>query len=338
MLLIGIEGKQLAAHERDWVRTPVVSGAILFARNFTDRAQISALIEDIRELRPDSFLLCVDQEGGAVQRFRTGFTRLPALARLGELYERDRAAAIALSEQHAWLMASEMRAVGIDLSYAPVLDLRRGNRAIGERAFHADPIIVSELGLAYLRGMRLAGMVATIKHYPGHGSVLEDTHVDNARDLRTLEQLHALDLLPFIDAIKAGAEAVMMAHVVYPTVDSNAAGCSRLWIQDILRAELGFRGVVFSDDIGMVAAESIGGIAARIAAHRDAGCDVVLVCTPTLVAEAIAAMAEQQPCDPALIAMLQGKRALSWSALQDNSQRATFIAHMTALEHGASHD
>ena len=332
MLLIGIEGKQLAAHEGDWIRAPEVSGVILFSRNFSDREQVCALIAQIRDVRADPFLIAVDQEGGPVQRFRTGFTRLPALARLGELYERDRNAAVALSEEHAWLMASEMRALDIDLSYAPVLDLQRGNRAIGERAFHADPAIVSELGLAYLRGMRLAGMAATIKHYPGHGSVLEDTHFDDASDPRTLDQLRTVDLLPFIDAIDAGAEAVMMAHVAYPAVDPLAAGYSRIWIQDILRGQLGFRGLVFSDDIGMAAAESVGGIAARIDAHLNAGCDIVLVCAPALVAEAIAAVVGKSPCDSAKIARLQGKLAGTWTALQDNPQRAAFITRVTALE------
>ncbi|HSE13645.1 MAG TPA: beta-N-acetylhexosaminidase, partial [Rudaea sp.] len=197
MLIIGISGTRLGDREREWIRAACVSGVILFSRNFSSRAQVTELVAQIRSVREDPFLLCVDQEGGPVQRFREGFTDLPAVARLGELHDRDRAQALALAEEHAWLMATEMRALDIDISFAPVLDLRRGNRAIGERAFHADPAVVSALGLAYLRGMRLAGMAATIKHFPGHGSVLEDTHFDRATDLRTLEQLQATDLLPF---------------------------------------------------------------------------------------------------------------------------------------------
>jgi beta-N-acetylhexosaminidase len=332
MLVIGIHDKQLLPHERDWVRARVVSGVILFARNFASREQVTELVAEIRGLRADPFLICVDQEGGPVQRFRTGFTRLPALARIGETYAPDRALALALAEEHAWLMASEMRALDIDLSFAPVMDLARGNVIIGERAFHADPKIVSELGLAYVRSMRLAGMAATVKHFPGHGSVREDTHVESAIDLRTLDELRETDLIPFADAIAAGAEAVMMGHVAYPAVDALPAGYSRVWIQEILRGEFGFRGVVFSDDISMAAAESVGGIGARITAHRDAGCDLILVCKPQIVPEALAAHRDTPPCDPARVATLLGTVASTWAALIDNPQRDRFITRVTALE------
>ncbi|TLY50877.1 MAG: beta-N-acetylhexosaminidase [Gammaproteobacteria bacterium] len=333
MLVIGIGGTEIAAHEREWLRLPQVSGVILFKRNYASREQVAALIAELRRERGDEFLITVDQEGGPVQRFQgDGFTRFPALARLGDVYERDRSAALARAEEHAWLMASEMRAIDIDLSFAPVIDLKRGNRAIGERAFHADPHIVSALGLAYLRGMRLAGMAATIKHFPGHGSVLEDTHFDNAADPRTLDQLRATDLVPFADAIEGGAEAVMMAHVAYPRVDAQPAGYSRVWIEDILRGEFGFRGVVFSDDISMAAAESAGGIAARIAAHRDAGCDLVLVCKPEIAPAALDAVRDMPPCDPARVATLRGRVAAQWDALCDNPQRDRFVQNLAILE------
>ena len=332
MLVIGIKGTALDAVERDWIAAPQVSGVILFARNFVSREQVTALIAEIRALRPDEFLVSVDQEGGVVQRFREGFTRLPALARIGERYASDPRDALALAEEHAWLMASEMRAIDIDLSFAPVLDLQRGNRVIADRALHADPARVSELGLAYLRGMRLAGMAATIKHFPGHGTVLEDTHVEHAVDTRTLEQLRAADLVPFADAIQAGAEAVMMAHVEYPAVDVNPAGYSRLWIEDILRGEFGFRGVVFSDDISMAAAEGAGGIGARIDAHRRAGCDLVLVCRAEVVAEALESQRGQTPCASARVATLRGTLAQSWRDLVDNPQRDRFIARIRALD------
>ena len=331
MLIIGISGTRLSDREREWVASACVSGVILFARNFSSRTQVIALVAQIRAVRDDPFLLCVDQEGGPVQRFREGFTDLPALARLGDLYDRDPAQALALAEEHAWLMATEMRALDIDLSFAPVLDLRRGNRAIGERAFHAEPAAVSALGLAYLRGMRLAGMAATIKHFPGHGSVLEDTHFDRATDSRTLDELQATDLLPFADAIGAGAEAVMMAHVAYPRVDANPAGYSRVWIEDILRDDYGFGGVVFSDDISMVAAESAGGTAARIVAHRQAGCDLILVCKPEVVPEALEASKDEMPCAASRVAMLCGGVAADWQALQDNPQRGRFLARMATL-------
>jgi beta-N-acetylhexosaminidase len=332
MLIVGIGGLELDAGEREWLADPLVSGVILFTRNFASRAQVADLVAAIRALRAEPFLVTVDQEGGPVQRFREGFIRLPALARIGDLYDRDPALALALAEEHAWLMATEMRAIDIDQSYAPVIDLRRGNRAIGERAFHADPAVVSALGLAYLRGMRLGGMAATIKHFPGHGSVLEDTHFDNAADPRTLEELRATDLVPFVDATGAGAEAIMMAHVAYPAVDDHPAGYSRRWIEDILRGRLGFRGVVLSDDISMVAAESAGGIPARIAAHHEAGCEIVLVCRPEIVPAALQASRNLPPCPPQRVASLSGRLAQTWEAMQDDPQRARFVRRLALLD------
>ena len=332
MLIIGMYGTELSARECEWVVRSQVSGVILFKRNFASRTQVVALIEELRALRDDTFIVCVDQEGGPVQRFRDGFTRLPALARLGELYDRDPQRALALAEEHAWLMATEMRAIDIDISFAPVVDLQRGNRAIGERALHAQPAAVSALGLAYLRGMRLAGMAATIKHFPGHGSVLEDTHVDNAVDNRSLAELRGDDLLPFADTIAAGAEAVMMAHVVYPQIDAKPAGYSRIWIEEILRREYGFRGIVFSDDISMAAAESAGGIGARIAAHSEAGCDLILVCKPEMVDASLQAVRDAVPFDPRRLATLRGAVASTWDALMDNPQRDRFLANLTLCD------
>lgn len=332
MLIIGIPGKSLTDIDRVHLAAPQVSGVILFTRNFENRDQVTALIDDIRLARPDPFLVCVDQEGGPVQRFRAGFTRLPALQRIGEAYLRDPKQALARAEEHGWLMASEMRAIGVDLSFAPVADLGRGNRAIGERAFSADPEITSTLTHAYLRGMHLGGMAATLKHFPGHGSVLEDTHFDAAIDPRTLDELRVTDLKSFADGIASGAEAVMMAHVVYPAVDQLEAGYSRTWIGQILRGEFGFEGVVIGDDIGMAAAESIGGIAERIEAHLLAGCDLLLACSPAIVAESIAASVGVAACGVAKISSLQGTVAQTWDALVANPQRNDFVARLTALD------
>ncbi len=306
MLVIGIAGTGLAVTERDWLRHSAVGGVILFSRNFATRDQVTALCAELREAAGKPLLLCVDQEGGPVQRFRDGFSRLPELSRFGTLYEQDSAAALAQAEEHAWLMASEMRAIGLDLSFAPVVDLKRGNRAIGERAFHLAPQIVAEFGRAYVRGMHGAGMAATLKHFPGHGSV------------RELDTLRSEDLLPFAAGIAAGAEAVMMAHVSYPAVDPDPAGYSLRWI-NLLREELGFRGVIFSDDIGMAAAESAGGVAARIDAHYDAGCDSVLVCAPSLVPDALAAMQGRRVSDVALHPLL-GRGAGDWDALVSDTR------------------
>lgn len=336
MLLIGLEGPTLDDAGRALVAEPVVSGVILFTRNFRSRAQIEDLVGALRDERPDHFLIAVDQEGGPVQRFRDGYTRLPALSRIGALYEADRAHALDLAEMHAWVMATEIRASGIDLSFAPVVDLGRGNRAIGTRAFHADPEIVSALGLAYLRGMRLAGMAATIKHFPGHGSVLEDTHFDDAVDPRPMAELRANDLLPFVAGIEAGADAVMMGHVKYPAVSPEKAGYSSLWIKDILRGEMGFRGVVFSDDIGMAAAESAGGVKSRIDAHLDAGCDVVLVCAPALVEDSLLAMDSRPASDTASISALLGRGAAGWDGLLADPRHDGAIARLSGLDTGVA--
>ena len=336
MLIIGLAGLEISAAEREQIAAPQVSGVILFKRNFASREQVMALVDGIRAVRGEEFLVCVDQEGGRVQRFREGFTELPALAQIGALYDADPQHALALAEEHAWLMATEMRATGVDLSFAPVLDLGRGNRAIGTRAFDARPDVVSELGLAYMRGMRLGGMAATLKHFPGHGSVLEDTHVDRAVDERTLAAIRAEDLVPFADAIVAGAEAVMMAHVVYPQVDAKPAGYSRVWITDILRGELGFRGAVFSDDISMAGGEGEGGIAARIEAHYDAGCDLILACQPEIVDEALAATRGVAPFDAEKLARLVGGVAQTWAEMADNPQRRRFVENITALNSARS--
>ncbi|MEJ7747637.1 MAG: beta-N-acetylhexosaminidase, partial [Luteimonas sp.] len=207
----------------------------------------------------------------------------------------------------------------VDLSFAPVVDLGRGNRAIGNRAFSADPQIAAAFTRAYVQGMHAADMAATLKHFPGHGSVLEDTHFDDAVDPRSLDVIRNEDLIPFVAGIDAGADAVMMAHVLYPEVAPEPAGYSKFWIDDILRQEMGFRGVVFSDDIGMAAAFSAGGVKSRIDAHLDAGCDVVLVCHPDLVEESLAAV-EGRTLNTLALAGLIGSGVQSWDGLLADSR------------------
>ena len=319
MLVIGVAGTGLTPQERDWLQHPACAGVILFARNFASKAQVAELSQAIREAAPRPQLICVDQEGGRVQRFRDGYSALPSLEGFSRAYATDREAALELARQHAWVMASEVRASGVDLSFAPVVDLGRGNRAIGDRAFSAEPEVVSAFTRAYVQGMHDAGMAATLKHFPGHGSVLEDTHFDDAVDDRPLDEIRKLDLVPFVAGIDAGADAVMMAHVVYPQVDKDPAGYSTRWIQDILRDEMKFRGVVFSDDIGMAAAFSAGGIKARVDAHLDAGCDVVLVCHPELVPESLAAV-EGRALNTAALVGLIGRGPMAWEGLLADSR------------------
>ena len=330
MLVIGVAGTELNPQERDWLQHDACAGVILFARNFASRAQVADLSAAIRAAAPRPQLVCVDQEGGRVQRFRDGYSALPSLESFGRLYADDPDAALALAEQHAWLMASEIIASGVDLSFAPVVDLGRGNRAIGDRAFAADPQVVAAFTRAYVRGMHAAGMGATLKHFPGHGSVLEDTHFDEAVDARPLATLRDEDMVPFAAGIDAGADAVMMAHVVYPQVAPEPAGYSPRWINDILRTEMGFRGVVFSDDIGMAAAFAAGGIQARIDAHLNAGCDVVLVCHPELVEESLAAVAGRKLNTMALAGLI-GRGAMGWDGLLADTRYHTARSRLIGL-------
>ena len=204
MLVIGVAGTELTAQERDWLQHDACAGVILFTRNFASKAQVAELSQAIREAAPRPQLVCVDQEGGRVQRFREGYSALPPLEGFGRHYAQDPAKALELGEQHAWLMASEIRASGVDLSFAPVVDLGRGNRAIGDRAFSEDPQVVAEFTRAYVRGMHAAGMAATLKHFPGHGSVLEDTHFDDAVDPRPLDEIRALDRRAIVEHVAVG--------------------------------------------------------------------------------------------------------------------------------------
>jgi beta-N-acetylhexosaminidase len=330
MLVIGISGTELTAQERDWLQNDAVAGVILFTRNFASREQVVELCAAIRAAAPRPQLITVDQEGGRVQRFRTGYSALPSLEGFGALYARDEEAALKLAEEHAWLMASEVRASGVDLSFAPVVDLARGNRAIGDRAFSDDPQVVAAFTRAYVRGMHSVGMAATLKHFPGHGTVLEDTHFDDAVDPRSLEVLRKEDLVPFVAGIEAGADAVMLAHVTYPAVAPEAAGYSPRWINEILRGEMGFRGVVFSDDIGMAAAFSAGGVKARIDDHLNAGCDVVLVCAPKLVEESLRAM-EGRTSNTASLLGLMGRGGLGWDGLLADARYGDAQAHLPAI-------
>ncbi len=334
MLVIGIAGTELTAQERDWLQHDAVAGVILFTRNFTSREQVQDLCAAIRAAAPRPQLICVDQEGGRVQRFREGYSALPPLHGFGALYARDPEAALRLAEEHAWLMASEVRASGVDLSFAPVVDVGHGNLAIGDRAFSEDPEVVAAFTRAYVRGMHSVGMAATLKHFPGHGTVREDTHFDTAVDDRPLEAIRAHDLVPFVAGIEAGADAVMLAHVVYPQVAPEPAGYSPFWINDILRGDvskggLGFRGVVFSDDIGMAAAFTAGGVKARIDAHLDAGCDVVLVCSPKLVDESLKAV-EGRTFNTAALASLIGRGALGWGGLLADARYGDAQARLDA--------
>jgi len=294
-ILIGLPDTDLSRADLARLRHPAVGGVVLFARNFSSREQLERLIARIRDVRNPRLLVCIDQEGGRVQRLRDGFTRLPPLGVLGKLLVDDRVKALDMAYRHGRVMATEMLACGIDLSFAPVLDLDRGSCVIGDRAFAGDPDTVETLGRCYLSGMHDAGMKATGKHFPGHGSVQADSHVDDVCDSRPLSEIQSADLLPFRQ-LSDSLDAMMVAHVVYPAVDSVPAGYSRVWLQDILRGELAYRGVVLSDDLGMHAAKQVGGLHERTCRCLDAGCQLVLVCDPNDVARLLTSLPDS-PCD-----------------------------------------
>lgn len=287
-VMIGIPGEELDPVSRSFLRHPAVGGVVLFARNFSSHEQLLRLLTDVHECANPRPLVCIDQEGGRVQRLAgEGFTSLPPLAVLGKLRESDPVKALDMAYRHGRVMAMEMLACGIDLSFAPVLDLDRGSRVIGDRAFSAEPSVVAELGRSYLAGMHDAGMKTTGKHFPGHGSIVADSHLDDVTDTRPLDEIRQADLLPFGQLMPA-LDALMIAHVVYPQVDSRPAGYSRTWLQDILRGELGYRGVILSDDLGMHAAKAAGAVTERVESCLQAGCDLVLVCDPEDVEELLA--------------------------------------------------
>lgn len=277
-LIVGIDGTSLDAATAEMLRQPAVGGVILFTRNYQSPEQLRALSEEIRALRSPRLLLAVDQEGGRVQRFREGFTPLPPLALLGRWYASHPDRARDLAYRHGRVMAAEVLGHGLDLSFAPVLDLDRGSRVIGDRSMASDPAVVADLGAHYIAGMKDAGMRCCGKHFPGHGSVEADSHDEVVVDDRGLEAL-ADDLAPFAQ-LAGELDSVMMAHVCYPARDCEPAGYSRAWVIETLRERLGFRGVVISDDLDMAGASPAGSLVERVSRSLAAGCDAVLVCRP----------------------------------------------------------
>lgn len=278
-LFVGIEGPELTGAERRRLRHSAIGGVVLFGRNCVSADQVAMLTRDIRALRRPPLLVAIDQEGGRVQRLRDGFTRLPPMARLGHLFDRSARSALAAAEDLGWLMAEELLRVGVDFSFAPVLDVNHGvSDVIGDRAFHQDPEVVSRLALAWTRGARAAGMASVGKHFPGHGGCAPDTHLEQTIDDRALADLEFDDLVPFRRLAANRLEAIMASHVVYPDVDHRPAGFSPIWLGRILRDRLGFQGAVFSDDLGMAAVATQLSLTERVTAALVAGCDAVLAC------------------------------------------------------------
>lgn len=294
--MLDLQGFAVETREIHKLRHPGVGGVILFSRNYESHDQLKDLVREIRELRGSEFLIAVDQEGGRVQRFRNGFTRLPAACRYAEGCRDRPRDALKLAETAGWLMAAELLSTGVDLSFAPVLDVDCGiSTIIGDRAFSTEPAIVADYASAFRCGMRSAGMAAVGKHFPGHGGVALDSHLALPVDDRGFAELAGRDLVPFRRLIREGLEGIMPAHIVYTRIDARPAGFSDYWIGQVLRADLGFDGMVFSDDLSMSGAGYAGSWGDRVKAALAAGCDMVLICNQPDAAESVLELAARYP-------------------------------------------
>ena len=320
-LMIDLTGTELTAEERELLAHPRVGGVILFARNYAEPAQLAALVAAIHAVRSPPLLVAVDHEGGRVQRFREGFSALPAARRIGREYDLDERRGVELARSMGWLMAAELLACGGDLSFAPCVDIDYGVSFITDRALHSRPRIVSQLALAYVQGMREAGMAATAKHFPGHGAVTADSHATLPVDRRELADIDG-DLLPYRRLIANGLPAVMVGHLLFPAVDAEPAGFSRRWVTGVLRGELGFQGAVFTDDLSMGGAAGYGDVLTRAERALGAGCDMLLVCNDrTAAATVIDRLGVlPTPASAVRLARLHGRGQFSAPALRASAQ------------------
>ena len=331
-LMVGLAGTELSRDERELLLHPQIGGVILFTRNFVAPAELRALVDEIHALRTPPLLVAVDQEGGRVQRFQTGFTRIPPMHLLGRQFDLDPDRAIQTAASCGWILAAELRAAGVDFSFAPVVDLDWGfSEVIGDRAFHRDPGTVVALSRALIRGMKAAGMAAIAKHFPGHGAVAADSHLVLPVDRRDFADIDD-DIAPFRRLIETGLPGIMAAHVVYPKVDDLPASFSRRWLVDVLRGDLDFRGAVFSDDLSMGGAEGIGDIPTRARVAVEAGCDMVLICNDfDAIADALCALEDfNDPPGQLRLTRLHGKGELALADLQHDArwrEEREIVAH-----------
>jgi len=309
-VMLDLAGLRPSSEEKECLRHPAVGGVILFARNFESPRQLLALTEDIRAQRA-GLLVAVDHEGGRVQRFHEGFTRIPPMRSLGERWEGDPDGARALAEATGYVIAAELRAHGVDFSFAPVLDVDFGSSSvIGDRAFSDEPEAIAALSAALIAGLEAAGAASVGKHFPGHGYVKADSHVDVPVDTRDFREIEASDLRPYRELIGRGLTGVMPAHVIYPEVDGLPAGYSRVWLQEILRGRLGFDGTIFSDDLSMEGASVAGGPTERALAALEAGCDMVLLCNAPGAAYDLLEALKGRSLHPRRAELMRGRGAL----------------------------
>lgn len=333
-LMLDLDGLVLSEEERRLLRHPMVGGVIYFARNFESREQITALSSEVMRIRPE-LLLAVDQEGGRVQRFREGFTRLPPMATLGEYLAREPGVGTRLLRDAGWLMAAEVLACGVDFSFAPVLDVDRDAcEVIANRAFSDNPHRVADAAKLFVEGMHEAGMAATGKHFPGHGGVRADSHLETPFDGRSMDELEARDLIPF-RALSGQLDAVMPAHIVFSEIDSQCVGFSRYWLEECLRGSLAFDGVIFSDDLAMKGADHAGDYARKAELAVNAGCDMVLVCNDRAGALEVLDYLERTGtvASPRLEKM-KARRQWSWQELERDSRRQAIRRQLEVLVNG----
>jgi len=334
-VILDLVGTEVTQEEREIVQHPSVGGVILFARNYENPKQLASLCHSIREARSAPLLITVDQEGGRVQRFKEGFTRLPSMGAIGEWFDRDQVQALVFAEACAWLMASELLCLGVDLSFAPVLDLNKAsNPAIGDRAFHRNPENVIALAKVWIDGMHAAGMAATGKHFPGHGSVTVDSHVALPHDERNLDDIMQDDLQTFEALMSTHLDAMMPAHIVFSKVHDQPVGFSSYWLQTILRKQYQFAGMIFSDDLNMHGASFAGDYLNRAKAALSAGCNMVLICNNREGAiNIVEGLPRQHFIDHALFKKMQGKCHLSTDDIKKSPKwQETYRSIMRFIE------
>ena len=338
-VMVDLKGCEIAPEEQEMLAHPLVGGVILFSRNYDSPSQIAELVEQIHKIKNPHLLVSVDHEGGRVQRFREGFTALPPVAVLGDRYNHNKKDAKKLAETCGWLMAIELRAVGVDFSFAPVLDIERGiSEVIGDRSFGHNADTVSDLAISYIKGMQKAGMSSTGKHFPGHGAVQADSHVACPVDERSYEDIYAEDIIPFDRLINNGLAGIMPAHVVYKNVDPNPAGFSNFWLNEVLRKRLGFQGVIFSDDLSMEGASVAGDVVDRARAALSAGCDMALVCNnPEAAGKVLDRLGEHDnPVSHLRLVRMHGRHAVNRKDLLKQKEWKQAVALVEELAEGGT--
>ncbi|MGB0473261.1 MAG: beta-N-acetylhexosaminidase [Porticoccaceae bacterium] len=330
-LMLDLAGIELLPAERELLANQHVGGVILFARNISTKQQVCSLVKDIRSCG-ENILIAVDQEGGRVQRFKQGFTPLPPMQRLGDRVAADEKLGLEFAADVGWLMASEVLACGLDISFAPVLDVDRDySSIIGDRAFSDSPDQVILAAKAFIRGMNEAGMAATGKHFPGHGGVVADSHLEAPVDCRTMAELKDRDLQPFVSLCDDLA-GIMPAHITFPNIDPSSVGFSKFWLQQILRSEIGFDGVIFSDDLSMKGADVAGGYIEKSEVALAAGCDMILVCNcPEGALEVLAHLQQLKVKGCEKIATMRASKTVDWQTLTENRRYQQTIKKLQLL-------